>query len=93
MYLTKGVLPVPPIVMLPTIIIGILGLGLDRDYVKSTEGILPATKFAVDAYVNFVQQKSLLEGITSSLTELFAPKIHKERISGMLENYDFQSSE
>tara|TARA_Y100000287_G_C14217837_1_gene354511 strand:+ start:801 stop:1583 length:783 start_codon:yes stop_codon:yes gene_type:complete len=65
------------------------GLGLDRDYVKSTEGILPATKFAVDAYVNFVQQKSLLEGITSSLTELFAPKIHKERISGMLENYDF----
>jgi coenzyme PQQ biosynthesis protein C len=27
--------------------------------------------------------------VTSSLTELFAPKIHKERIVGMLENYDF----
>jgi pyrroloquinoline-quinone synthase len=27
------------------------------------------------------------------LTELFAPKIHKERISGMLENYDFISDE
>ena len=65
------------------------GLGLDRGYVKSTEGILPATKFAVDAYVSFVKDKSLLEGVTSSLTELFAPKIHKERISGMLESYDF----
>ena len=29
----------------------------------------------------------------SSLTELFAPKIHKERISGMLENYDFISDD
>ena len=65
------------------------GLGLDRNYVKSTEGILPATRFAVDAYVNYVKDKSLLEGVTSSLTELFAPKIHKERIVGMLENYDF----
>ena len=65
------------------------GLDLDRDYVKSTEGILPATRFAVDAYVTFVKEKSLLEGVTSSLTELFAPKIHKERIVGMLENYDF----
>ena len=65
------------------------GLDLDRDYVKSTDGILPATKFAVDAYVTFVREKSILEGVTSSLTELFAPKIHKERIVGMLENYDF----
>ena len=65
------------------------GLGINRDYVKSTDGILPATRFAVDAYVSFVKEKSLLEGVTSSLTELFAPKIHKERISGMLENYNF----
>ena len=43
----------------------------------------------MDAYVNFVKERSLLEAITSSLTELFAPGIHKERISGMLKNYDF----
>ena len=36
------------------------GLDLDREYVKSTEGILPATRFAVDAYVNFVKKKSLI---------------------------------
>jgi pyrroloquinoline-quinone synthase len=65
------------------------GLGLDRDYVISMKGALPATRFAVEAYVRFVQEKTLVEAVASSLTELFAPKIHKERISGMLENYDF----
>jgi pyrroloquinoline-quinone synthase len=64
-------------------------LGLERDYVISMEGALPATRFAVEAYVNFVRERSLLEAVASSLTELFAPSIHKERISGMLENYDF----
>jgi pyrroloquinoline-quinone synthase len=65
------------------------GLGLDTAYVESTEGILPATRFAVDAYVHFVRDRSPLEAIASSLTELFAPGIHEERISGMLEHYDF----
>lgn len=64
-------------------------LGLQRDYVISMEGALPATRFAVEAYVNFVRERSLLEAIASSLTELFAPSIHKQRIAGMLENYDF----
>jgi pyrroloquinoline-quinone synthase len=64
-------------------------LGLDRDYVLSTKGILPGTRFAVDAYLHFVRDHSVLEGIASSLTELFASGIHSERISGMLANYDF----
>jgi len=65
------------------------GLGLDRDYVVSAQGVLPATKFAVDAYVRFVREKSLLEAVASSLTELFAPKIIAKRVAGMLANYDF----
>lgn len=65
------------------------GLGLDTAYVESTEGILPATRFAVDAYVHFVRDRTPLEAIASSLTELFAPQLHEERISGMLEHYDF----
>jgi pyrroloquinoline-quinone synthase len=64
-------------------------LGLDRAYVVSMQGVLPATRFAVEAYVNFVRDRTLLEAVASSLTELFAPAIHRERISGMLENYDF----
>jgi pyrroloquinoline-quinone synthase len=65
------------------------GLGLDREYVTSMRGALPATRFAVEAYVNFVREQPLTVAVASSLTELFAPKIHKERIAGMLENYDF----
>ena len=69
------------------------GLGLDTDYVESAEGILPATRFAVEAYVHFVREKSPLEAIASSLTELFAPNLHEERISGMLKHYDFVNPE
>jgi pyrroloquinoline-quinone synthase len=65
------------------------GLGLDRAYVTSMEGALPATRFAVEAYVRYVVEQPLVVAVASSLTELFAPKIHKERIAGMLENYDF----
>jgi pyrroloquinoline-quinone synthase len=65
------------------------GLGLDSAYVESTEGILPATRFAVEAYVHFVRDRTPLEAIASSLTELFAPNLHEERISGMLAHYDF----
>ncbi len=65
------------------------GVGLDRDYVMSTKGVLPGTRFAVDAYVRFVRERSLLEAVASSLTELFAPDIHRERIAGLLKHYDF----
>ena len=66
-------------------------LGLDRDYVASGQGLLPGTRFAVDAYVRFVAERSLLEAIASSLTELFAPAIISDRVAGMLANYDFIS--
>ncbi len=65
------------------------GVGLDPDYVASMEGALPISKFATEAYVHFVRDHSLLEGVASSLTELFAPSIHRERIAGLLEHYDF----
>jgi coenzyme PQQ biosynthesis protein C len=64
-------------------------LGLERTYVVSEEGVLPATKFAVDAYVHFVHERPLLEAVASSLTELFSPKIIGERVSAMLARYDF----
>ena len=67
------------------------GLGFSRDYVTSLRGLLPATRFAVDAYVHFVREKPLLEAIASSLTELFSPNIISERVSGMLKSYDFIS--
>jgi coenzyme PQQ biosynthesis protein C len=68
-------------------------LGLDRAYVVSLAGLLPATRFAVDAYVHFVRERSLLEAVASSLTELFSPQIIGERIEGMLRGYDFISAD
>ncbi|MGO8918884.1 MAG: pyrroloquinoline-quinone synthase PqqC [Stellaceae bacterium] len=65
------------------------GVGLDRAYVESTDGILPTTRFAVDAYVNFVRERSVLEAIASSLTEMFSPGIIAERVEGMLRGYSF----
>jgi coenzyme PQQ biosynthesis protein C len=69
------------------------GLGLDRDYVTSLRGLLPATRFSVEAYVRFVREKTLLEAIASSLTEMFSPVIISERMAGMLTNYDFVTRE
>jgi len=68
-------------------------LGFSRDYVISTEGILPGTRFAVDAYVEFCRTRSLTEAIASSLTELFSPGIISERVAGMLAHYDFVSND
>ena len=69
------------------------GVGLDPAYVESTEGILPGTRFAVDAYVAFVRDRTILEAIASSLTEMFSPGIIAERVSGMLRNYDWVSQD
>jgi pyrroloquinoline-quinone synthase len=65
------------------------GVGLDRAYVESTAGILPGTRFAVDAYVALVRDRSIVEAIGSSLTELFSPGIIAERVEGMLKGYSF----
>ena len=67
------------------------GLGLERDYVVSLRGLLPGTRYAVDAYVNFVRFRSVLEAVASSLTEMFSPNIISQRVAGMLRNYDFVS--
>jgi coenzyme PQQ biosynthesis protein C len=69
------------------------GLELDRDYVTSLRGLLPATRFAVEAYVHFVREKTLLEAIASSLTELFSPVIISERVEGMLKGYAFATAD
>lgn len=68
-------------------------VGLDPDYVASGKGVLPATQFAVDAYIRYVRDMPLLQAVASSLTELFAPSIHERRIEGLLEHYDFANTE
>ena len=56
-------------------------VGLTREQVTSLEMVSPGVRFAVDAYINFAKQRPWQESICSSLTELFAPHIHQQRIS------------
>lgn len=55
--------------------------GLSRAEIASERHVLPGVRFAVDAYVNFVRRAHWLDGVCSSLTELFAPTIHRERLA------------
>jgi pyrroloquinoline-quinone synthase len=64
-------------------------LGLDAEAVKSERLALPATRFAVGAYLSFCTNRSLLEAVASSLTELFSPVIIGERVPAMLAKYDY----
>lgn len=68
-------------------------LGFARADVVAFRGVLPATRFAVGAYVEFVRERPLLEAVASSLTELFSPQVIKTRVAGMLAHYDFVSPE
>jgi pyrroloquinoline-quinone synthase len=61
--------------------------GLSREEILSQSRVLPGVRFAVDAYVNFVRQASWQEGVCSSLTELFAPTIHKQRLAHWPDRY------
>ena len=62
-------------------------VGLDRAEVESLVRVLPGVRFAVDAYVNFARRAPWPEAVCSSLTELFAPEIHKQRLAGWPEHY------
>jgi pyrroloquinoline-quinone synthase len=70
-----------------------LAVGLTREAVTDLRHVLPAVRFAVDAYVNFARKAPWQEAVCSSLTELFAPAIHKQRLATWPEHYPWIESE
>ena len=62
-------------------------VGLARDHVESLAEVAPGVRFAVDAYVNFARRAPWPEAVCSSLTELFAPEIHKQRLANWPQHY------
>lgn len=64
-----------------------LAVGLTRDELDDQRHVIPAVRFAVDAYVNFARRVPWQEAVCASLTELFAPMIHKERLANWPEHY------
>lgn len=68
-------------------------VGLSADDVTSLKRVSPGVKFSVDAYINFARQQPWQEAVCSSLTELFAPHIHQQRISSWPEMYPWVKEE
>ena len=69
-----------------------LAVGLDRETLWSLKEVEPSVKFACDAYVNFARQQTWQEAICSSLTEMFAPQIHKDRLATWPTHYPWIES-
>jgi len=61
--------------------------GLPEEQVRTGEGILPATRFAVNEYLNIVRSRSLLEAVASSLTELFSRDLISLRMEKLRQHY------
>src|SRR5580700_5661314 len=61
--------------------------GLDPAQVRAGTGILPATRFAVNEYINIVRSRTLLEAVASSLTELFSTKLITLRVEKLRQYY------
>jgi pyrroloquinoline-quinone synthase len=68
-------------------------VGIPRDELWSLEHVLPGVRFAVDAYLNFARQAPWQEAVCSSLTEMFAPQIHKDRLATWPGHYPWIDSE
>lgn len=68
-------------------------VGLSREVLEQERLLLPATRFAVDAYVNFVGSRPWIEGVASSLTELFAPDLMTRRLGAFEQHYGWIASD
>jgi pyrroloquinoline-quinone synthase len=70
-----------------------IALGVPREEMEDERHVLPAVRLICESYVTFCRTHPWQEACASSLTELFAPKIHEERIPGMLQGYPFVTDE
>jgi pyrroloquinoline-quinone synthase len=68
------------------------GVGLDREEVASLGSVLPGVRFACDAYVELVRERSLVEAVASSLTEFFAPDLMSRRLAAWEKHYHWVDS-
>lgn len=68
-------------------------VGISREELWSLQGVAPAVRFACDAYVHFAATAPWQEAVCSSLTEMFAPQIHKDRLSTWPTHYPWIEAE
>ena len=66
--------------------------GLRQEQAIQAEGILPATRYAVEAYIHLVGSHSMLEAVASSLTEMFSPTLISLRVDKLRQHYPWLAS-
>jgi len=64
-----------------------MAVGLTREEITDLRHVVPGVRFAVDAYIDFARRRPWQESVCASLTELFAPAIHKQRLATWPEHY------
>jgi pyrroloquinoline-quinone synthase len=62
-------------------------LSVSREELESGRQVLPAVRFAVDAYVDFARRRPWIEAVASSLTELFGPGAIRTRLAALEAHY------
>ncbi|MBZ5704682.1 MAG: pyrroloquinoline-quinone synthase PqqC, partial [Acidobacteriia bacterium] len=65
--------------------------GLDRERVIRGAEVLPAIRYAVDAYLELVRNRTFLEAVASSLTELFSRDLIALRMDRLRQHYPWLS--
>jgi pyrroloquinoline-quinone synthase len=68
-------------------------LGVPREEMEDERHVLPGVRFATEAYVTFCKTRPWIEGVASSLTELFAPDLMRKRIAAFPQHYGWVRSE
>jgi pyrroloquinoline-quinone synthase len=66
--------------------------GLPAHRVTSTAEVLPGVRYAVDAYLQLVSQRSHLEAVASSLTEMFSRDLISLRVDALRVHYPWLES-
>src|SRR5690242_13969139 len=65
------------------------GMGVPREEMEDERHVLPGVRFATEGYVTFCKTRPWIEGIASSLTELFAPDLMRKRIAAFPQHYSW----
>lgn len=62
-------------------------LGVPREEMEDERHVLPGVRFAAEAYVTFCKTRPWIDAVASSLTELFAPDLMRQRIAAFPLHY------
>jgi pyrroloquinoline-quinone synthase len=68
-------------------------LGVPREEMLDERHVLPGVRMAAESYVTFCKTRPWVEGVASSLTELFAPSLMHERLAAFPKHYPWVDPE